>query len=67
MYFTINDKEEDTCGLAKIKSSDNFLMGKLAKFEPTHLHYCQYNVRLEVLGVLYFKNRLFSSNYWHIV
>ena len=28
----VNDKEEDTCGLYKIKNSDNFGMGKLAQW-----------------------------------
>ena len=34
ILFT-NDKEEDTHGLAEIKSSDNFGMGKLTKNLPS--------------------------------
>ena len=30
-----NDKEEDTNGVAKIKGSEGFGMGKLAKIEPS--------------------------------
>ena len=31
MFYFTNDKEEDTHGLAKLKSSEHFAMGKLAK------------------------------------